>query len=257
MMWKIWWMHWQWVIEILVISVAVYNVWKLLRGTRGARVMSGLMILLLGLSLLAIVLKLTVIIEILRFFSASFAIVLVIIFQPELRRMLAELGSQRYTTAGHQQSEVIEQVVNALELLQRERFGALIAFEREVIFQAGRDSGTEVDAKVTEDLLATIFYPKTPLHDGGVLINGDRIVTAAAIFPVTQQEGLHRTLGLRHRSALGLSEETDAVVVVLSEETGQLSVAFQGKMERMADFDQVRSRLTEVLLGSQPKETKA
>jgi diadenylate cyclase len=245
--------HWQWSVEILVISIVVYYAWKLLRGTRGARVMSGLLILMLVLSLLAIVFKLTVVVEILRFFSASFVMVLVVIFQPELRRMLAELGSQRYQSAGHQQSEVIEEVVNALEVLQRERFGALIAFEREVVFQAGRDSGTDIDAKVTEDLLATIFYPRTPLHDGGVLIHNDRIVTAAAIFPVTQQEGLHRTLGLRHRSALGLSEETDAVIVVLSEETGQISIAFEGRLERLANFDLLRARLTEILLGSKKK----
>jgi len=143
---------------------------------------------------------------------------------------------------------VIEHIVNAIEVLQRERFGALIAIERDDVFTPGRDTGTEIHARVSADLLATIFYPKTPLHDGGVIIRGEEVEVAAAIFPLTQKENLDRVLGLRHRAALGLSEETDAVVVVLSEETGTIALANGGNLIRPLDPDQLRAQLIKILL---------
>ncbi len=245
------WLHslhrWSWIIEIGILTVALYQTWKLFRGTSGAKVLTGLVILILGLSLLSILLNLSFITAILRYFSAFFALAMVILFQPELRRFLAELGGRNYLSSSRQQTEVIEAVVNALESLQRDHLGALVALEREEAYLPGRETGTQLDALVTADLLETIFYPKTPLHDGGVLIQGGRIVAAAAVFPLTEQEGLQRTLGLRHRAALGLSETTDAVVVVLSEETGIFSLACDRTLERPLTADQLRARLTELL----------
>jgi diadenylate cyclase len=239
--------HWSWVMEITLMTIGIYYVWKLFRGTRGAKVLTGLVFLLLGLLIISVLLKLTVIIAALRYFSGFFFVAIIIIFQPELRRILAELGSPHLLGASRQQIEVIEAVVGAVEWLQQEKCGALIAFEREIASLTARESGTELNAKVSTDLLSTIFFPKTPLHDGGVLIQGDQIVVAAAIFPLTQQEGLARTLGLRHRAALGLSEETDAVVIALSEETGIISIALGGKLDRLQNVDQLRARLTEIL----------
>ncbi len=132
--------------------------------------------------------------------------------------------------------------------MQQDGHGALIAFEREITYEPARETGTILDAKVSDDLLATIFFPKTPLHDGGVIIVGDRIAVAAAIFPLTQAEGLQRNLGLRHRAALGLSDETDAAVVVLSEETGIISLAFGGELCRPLTTDELRSKLIAILL---------
>lgn len=248
--------HWAWAVEILLLTVALYYTWKIFRGTRGAKVLTGLTILLISLSSLSKILHLTVIEEILSRLSSFFLLALVVIFQPELRRILAELGSQHLLSASRQQTEVIEAVVDSIEHLQEEKFGALIALEQEVAYIPGRETGTEIDSKVSADLLSTIFYPRTPLHDGGVLINGDRIVAAAAIFPLTQMEGLQRTLGLRHRAALGLSEETDAVVVVLSEETGIISIAYQGRLERPLSADQLRARLAEILLRKKISDEK-
>lgn len=239
--------HWRWAVEIAILTCSLYYCWKLFRGTGGARVLAGLAILLAGVTLVSVLLQLNVIMAILQSFSAFFLLGLLVIFQPELRRILAEVGSRHMVSTTHQQTEVIEAVVGAVEYLQSQRYGALIAFEREVTYEPGHSTGTRVDAVVSTDLLSTIFYPKTPLHDGGVMIRRDRLVTAAAIFPLTQAEGLQRTLGLRHRAALGLSEETDAVVVVLSEETGTISVAHGGELMRPLSVDQLRARLTEVL----------
>ncbi|HSI86243.1 MAG: diadenylate cyclase CdaA [Candidatus Methylacidiphilales bacterium] len=240
----------RWVAEIGIIATCFYLGWQLIRGTPGAKVLAGLVILVVSLTLIATVLKLQVITEMLRSFTAFFLVALVVIFQPELRRFLATLGGRHLLAGAQQQSQVIEEVVGAIEALQAERYGALIAFERQDMYQPARDTGTDLQAIVSQDLLTTIFFPRTPLHDGGVVIVNDMIVTAAAIFPVTQRDGLERTLGLRHRAAMGLCDETDAVVVVLSEETGIIAVAHGEHLERPLTIDQLRARLTALLIAT-------
>jgi diadenylate cyclase len=234
-------------IEVLVMAAGIYYLWKLFRGTRGARVLAGFGFLLASLSLLAKVLGLTVIEKLLSVSSTFLVLGLVVIFQPELRRIFAEVGSRPLMGAHRQQTEVIEVVISALEQLQQDGHGALIAFEREITYGPARENGTLIDARVSDDLLTTIFFPKTPLHDGGTVIVQDRIAVAAAIFPLTQAEGLQRTLGLRHRAALGLSDETDAAVVVLSEETGIISLAIGGELRRPLTTDELRSQLVAIL----------
>ena len=241
-------------IEILILSAGIYSMWKLFRGTRGARVLAGFGFLLAMLSLVSYALQLKVIEKLLSVSPIFLLTSLVIIFQPELRRLFAELGSRPLFSAHRQQTEIIEVVINALEQLQQAGHGALIAFEREITYDPARETGTLLDAKVSDDLLATIFFPKTPLHDGGAIIVHDRIAVAAAIFPLTQAEGLQRTLGLRHRAALGLSDETDAVVVVLSEETGIISLAYNGELRRPLTTDELRSQLIAILLQNKDDE---
>jgi len=241
-------------IEILILAAGIYFTWKLFRGTRGARVLAGFGFILATLSLLSIALHLRVLETLLSNSSTFLLIALVIIFQPELRRMFAEVGSRPMLGSHRQQTEVIESVISALEHLQEAGHGALIAFEREITYEPARETGTLLDARVSDDLLATIFYPKTPLHDGGAIIVHDRIALAAAIFPLTQAEGLQRTLGLRHRAALGLSDETDAVVVVLSEETGIISLAYNGDLRRPLTTDELRSQLISILLQNKDDE---
>ena len=240
--------HWTWLVEILLIATAIYHVWKLFHGTRGARVLIGLTILLGTLYVVSWLLHLSVVSRILSLSSSWYLIGIVILFQPELRQILAELGTKPIMAGGREQSETIEHIVNAIEILQRERLGALIAIEGDEIFTPGRDTGTEIHSQISADLLATLFYSKTPLHDGGVIIRNNEIVAAAAIFPLTPQEHLDRVLGLRHRAALGLSEETDAIVVVLSEETGTISIAHGGNLIRPLDPDGLRSQLSKLLL---------
>jgi diadenylate cyclase len=242
------------VIEISILTCGIYFMWKLFRGTRGARVLAGFGVILATASLLAVALQLRVILQLLSFSPGLLITALVIIFQPELRRIFAEVGSRPLLGGQRQQTEVIEQVIRTLEQLQQDGHGALIAFEREITYEPARETGTLIDAQVSEDLLATIFFPKTPLHDGGVIIVRDRIAIAAAIFPLTQTEGLQRNLGLRHRAALGFSDETDAAVVVLSEETGIISLAVGGKLQRPLTTDELRSRLIAILLQKKSHE---
>jgi diadenylate cyclase len=241
-------------VEIVILTAGIYYLWKLFRGTRGARVLAGFAVLLASLSLVAVALQLTVILKLLSFSPALLIVALVIIFQPELRRIFAEVGSRPLLGGHRQQTEVIEQVIRTLEQLQQDGYGALIAFEREITYEPARETGTIIDAVVSDDLLATIFFPKTPLHDGGVIIVADRIAVAAAIFPLTQAEGLQRNLGLRHRAALGLSDEIDAAVVVLSEETGIISLAFGGELCRPLTTDELRSKLIAILLQNKTHE---
>jgi len=236
------------VIEIFILTAGFYFMWKLFRGTRGARVLAGFGVILATMSLLAVALQLTVILKLLSFSPAFLITALVIIFQPELRRIFAEVGSRQLLGGQRQQTEIIEVVIRAIEQMQQDGHGALIAFERDITYEPARETGTVLDARVTDDLLETIFFPKTPLHDGGVVIVQDRIAVAAAIFPLTQAEGLQRNLGLRHRAALGLSDETDAVVVILSEETGIISLAFNGELRRPLTTDELRSQLITILL---------
>ncbi len=241
-------------IEVSILASGIYFTWKLFRGTRGARVLAGFGFLLAMLSLVSYALQLKVLLQLLGFSPIFLLTSLVIIFQPELRRIFAELGSRPLFSAHRQQAEVIEAVINGLEQLQLAGHGALIAFEREITYEPARENGTLIDAQVSDDLLATIFFPKTPLHDGGVIIVKDRIAVAAAIFPLTQAEGLQRNLGLRHRAALGLSDETDAAVVVLSEETGIISLAYGGKLRRPLTTDELRSMLIAILLQNKDHE---
>ena len=238
-------------IEIFILTAGIYSMWKLFRGTRGARVLAGFGFVLASLSLLSKALQLTVIEHLLGISSGFLLVALVIIFQPELRRMFAEVGSRRLLSSHRQQTEVIEVVINALEQMQQMGHGALIAFEREITYGPARENGTLIDAKVSDDLISTIFFPKTPLHDGGIIIVQDRIAVAAAIFPLTQAEGLQRTLGLRHRAALGLSDETDAVVVILSEETGIISLAVNGELRRPLTTDELRTQMIAILQGKE------
>jgi diadenylate cyclase len=235
-------------VEILILTACIYFAWKLFRGTRGAKVLIGFGLLLATITLTALALDLQVILYLLRESSGVVVLALIVIFQPELRKIFAELGSRPLIAVLRQQTEVIEAVIDSLEQLRHDGHGALIAFERDVVYEPARETGTYVDAKVSSDLLATIFFNKTPLHDGGVIIVGDRILLAAAVFPLTQAEGLQRTLGLRHRAALGLSDETDAVVVILSEETGIISLAYRGKLFRPLSHDELRAQLVSILV---------
>lgn len=240
--------RWQAILEIWLIAVAVLYVYRLIKGTRGANILSGLVLALVFFMIISSVFKLTAIIILVQALSAFLVMGLIIIFQPELRQVLAELGRASFFGRDTRQSFVIENVVQSLESLKERCFGALIAFEMSTPNSQVLESGVPLKAVVSEELLCTIFTDKTPLHDGGVVIVGDRIHAAGCIFPITQRQNLSRMLGLRHRAALGLSEEGDAVVVVLSEETGEISLCRKGEIERSLDIDQLRLRLSEILL---------
>lgn len=174
-----------------------------------------------------------------------------IIFQPELRRGLARIGQSPLFKIFIKEEKVAEEIIRAVVSMSKNRIGALIALEREASLKPYIESGIPLDGVLTSELLMTIFMPNTPFHDGGVIVQGNRVVAVGCLFPLSQSQKLSKVLGTRHRAGLGLSEETDAAVIVVSEETGIISLMNQGKAEQDIDED----RLKELLIES-PKLSK-
>jgi diadenylate cyclase len=181
-------------------------------------------------------------------FFAFLAVAILVIFQPELRRMLAELGNLPLFYTAHEQRENIEVIIQTVERLAEVKIGALIAIEQAIHLHEAVESGVVVDCEATPEMLETIFFPNNAIHDGGVIIRGDRIAYAACIFPLTERQDLSKSLGTRHRAAIGLSEVTDAVIIVVSEETGKVSYAHKGQLVRGVSQEELRSFLTSVLV---------
>jgi diadenylate cyclase len=239
--------YWKAAFEIVLLAAVIYYFLLLFRGTRGAAVFTGFVVALLVVTGLTRIFELDVMNWILSRVLAFLAIAVLVIFQPELRRALAQIGSQPFFSSSRQRGELIDVLVETGRALSQKHFGALIAIEREIGFRGMSETGVSIDAKATAELLITLFYPNTPLHDGGVVLRGDRIVSAGCIFPITQQQGLSMQLGMRHRAAIGLSEETDAIVLVVSEETGMISVTHRGQLLQDLSPDMLRAFLTRTL----------
>ncbi|MGN6386828.1 MAG: diadenylate cyclase CdaA [Verrucomicrobiota bacterium] len=241
---ELWWRP---VVEITILAVAIYYILIFVRGTRGWPVVIGFFVML-GLSFLSDWLKLKVLAVLLQTFFAASAFAALVIFQPELRRMLAELGNLPLFNTAHEQRENIEVIIQAAERMSEVRIGSLIAIQQTIQLQDVVESGIVVDCEATPEMLETIFFPNNAIHDGGVIITGDRIAFAACIFPLTQRQDLNKSLGTRHRAAIGLTEETDAVVVVVSEETGAISYAYKGHLVRGVTAEELRAFLTSVFI---------
>ncbi len=239
---------WRYALEIIILTVGIYYALRFIRGTRAAPIVTGFLVVLLTLVMVTYLLKLEVLKWILGAFSAFFAVAVVVLFQPELRRMLAELGNLPLFATASEQRENIEVIIQTVERLSEVRIGALIAVEQSIQVQEAVESGIVVDCEATPEMLETIFFPNNAIHDGGVIIKGDRIAYAACIFPLTQRQDLNKSLGTRHRAAIGLSEETDAVIVVVSEETGAASYAYKGQLTRGVTLEALRAFLTSVLI---------
>ena len=248
---------WRSGVEIAILWVVIYYSYLYFRGTRGAKVLTGLLVLLLTLTLVSQLLKLQVIYWLIRSFTAFLVVALVVIFQPELRRALAALGSQHIFSTATQKKETIEELAEATFELSNRQLGALIALERDTNVHAFAESGVLIDSEVSPELIVTIFHPRTPLHDGGLILRNDRILAAACIFPVSQRHDLDRNLGLRHRAGLGITEESDAIAIVVSEETGNVSICHRGRIERDFDPDTFKKRLGQLLLLEKYEESNS
>lgn len=240
--------YWRAAVEIMILTVGIYYVINFIRGTRGASVVMGFVGVLVTLSFLTVWLDLTVLGALLGAAAVYLSVAVIVLFQPEIRRMLAQLGDLPLFATAQEERENIEVIVQTVERLSEVRIGLLLAVERSVNVQQAVESGIEVDCVATPEMLETIFFPNNALHDGGVIMRGDRIAYAACIFPLSRQENLSPTLGTRHRAAIGLSEETDAAVVVVSEETGALSYAYRGQLVRGISVEELRAFLTAVLV---------
>ena len=247
MNWSLLQEHWRNVLEVVLLAVGIYYALMFVRGTRGWSVVLGFLVLLVFIWITS-ELKLDVLHTLLQQFFPLSALALFILFQPELRRMLSELGNLRLFYTASEQRENIEVIIQTVERLAEVRIGALIAIEQAIHLQEIVESGIVVDCEATPEMLETIFFPNNAIHDGGVIIRGDRIAFAACIFPLTQRQDLNKSLGTRHRAAIGLTEEADALVVVVSEETGLISHAYKGQLVRGVSQEELRAFLTSVLV---------
>ncbi len=232
---------WTDLLEILIVTYLLYRILVVIQRTRAMQIMLGVVLvaMLYGLARLLDLILVRTLLE------AAFqygAIAALVVFQPELRAALARLGRNRMIRAFQrlQGTRVVEELIDATERLARARHGAIIAIEQKASLEEYAMTGSAVEAPVTAEMLVTIFTPYSPLHDGAVLISGDRIRCAGAILPLTQSPIQDRSLGTRHRAALGLSEETDAIVLVVSEESSQVAVAQNGTLERDVDSERLR-----------------
>ena len=252
---QLWLDKWRGLFEILLLSVGIYYGYLYFKGTRGAKVLTGLAIVFLTLTLISQLLNLTVIGWIVRSFSVFLAVALVVIFQPELRRGLAALGGHPIFSLTSEKRETVHDIAEAVAQLANKQFGALIALERDTSIRIYEETGVELDACFSVELMLTLFHPKSALHDGGVILRNGRLAAAACIFPVSQRETLDRSLGLRHRAGLGITEESDAIAVVVSEETGGISICHRRRIERNFTPETFRKRIAELLLHGSYEET--
>ncbi|MEO0413719.1 MAG: diadenylate cyclase CdaA [Verrucomicrobiota bacterium] len=250
--------HWRHAIEILILWVIIYRTYRYFRATRGARIFTALVGIFVLMTLLSNQLELEVIGWLLKYISVILAVALIIIFQPELRRALAELGSHRLFNSFTDQSRerFADQLIEIVTSLSRKRIGALIALQRSIDLKQYLTTGIELDSQLSRELVETIFYNGTILHDGGMVVrlSDEKISGAGCVFPLNQRELDDRSIGLRHRASMGITEESDAIALVVSEETGAISIAVEGKLERGLKEEELKERLSELLLDTQNEE---
>lgn len=234
-------------LDVLVVAVGIYWLLLLIKGTRAIQILVGLGALI-GLRVAADFLELLTLAWLLDNFLGPAVLIVVILFQADIRRGLGRLGRGFFPRLSErQESQIVEEVVRAAQVLSARRIGALIVLERRTGLDDQVEAGTPLDAAVTQELLATIFQPSSPLHDGAVLIQQGRISHAGAILPLTLRTDLPEGVGTRHRAAVGITEETDAAVIVVSEETGSISVVMGGEMIRGLDAPRLRVVLRDAL----------
>ena len=236
------------ILDILIVAVIIYELLLLTRHTRGSALLKGLFLLLVIVAI-SNILGLTSLNWLLMAVLQNGALVLVILFQPELRKMLERMGRSRLITKSNRKNldddreRLINEIVQTVVDLSRRRVGALIVFERKTGLQDVIETGTPLNAEISAPLLENIFEPNTPLHDGAVVIREDQVMAAACILPLAEASGVSRELGTRHRAAVGITENTDAVVIVVSEETGIVSMAADGTLKRPFSIDELKEFL--------------
>ena len=234
-------------IDILLIAFVIYRIIDLIRGTRAVQMLIGLAVVFLTF-LSSQYFELYTLNWILDNFLSSILLVIVVIFQDDIRRALTQVGTPRFfgTEPGIQQED-LEEIVRAAVSLASKRIGALIVMQREVGLNQYIEVGTRLDARVSKELINSIFLPTSPIHDGALIIQHGRIIAAGCFLPLTTNPHVSKTLGTRHRAAIGLTEETDAIVVVISEEEGAISMVREGRITRNVDAGTLRSTLQKLL----------
>jgi diadenylate cyclase len=246
---------WIAVLDIGVVAFLIYQFVVNVRGRRAGQVMMGLLALL-GVYLAATRLGLELVRSLLAQLAPFAAIIVVILFQSEIRRMLTRISWRRFPGFGErlERREAAAEIVLALDYLVKNRIGALIVVEREIGLKTFIETGIGLDATLSRDLLVSIFFPKSPMHDGAAIIQGDRVAAASCFLPLALTPSLMSTLGTRHRAAIGVTEDTDCIAIVASEETGLLSYAYQGELRRGVSLTVIKEVLTSDLEKRPPEE---
>jgi len=238
---------WRDTVDIVIVAFAIYWLLLLIRGTRAVQILVGL-VALVGVLVASEVFQLVTVRLVLENFMSSFVLIIIVLFQNDIRRALARVGRGFFpSVSAEQESQILGEVVQAAQLLAQKRVGALVVLERETGLDDQIEAGTRLDSEVSRDLLVSLFMPHSPLHDGAVVIQQGRIAYAGSILPLTLKADLPDGVGTRHRAAVGITEETDAVVVVVSEETATISVVLGGEIIRDLDGPKLRNVLSQIL----------
>jgi diadenylate cyclase len=246
-------LRWQDIVDILLISFIIYRTILLIRGTRAAQMLIGIAVLIV-IYFGARELELLTLYWLLRTLLSSIFLIIIIVFQGDIRRALTQVGKTPfYKTYDDALQNTIQVVVASARYLSRRRIGGLIVIERETGLRDYIESGHKVDANLTTELLVSLFLPSSPLHDGGVIIHNNRIQTAGCLLPLTKNPYINKRYGTRHRAAIGLSEETDAVIVVISEETQEISLVQHGSITTLSDETVLLNKLEEIFI---PRESQ-
>ncbi|MDD5596446.1 MAG: diadenylate cyclase CdaA [Victivallaceae bacterium] len=236
-------------LEIIILAFIFYKILYYLRGTRGSNILAGMLTALLILTAIADLMKFEVLSWALSGLWTLLATAMIVIFQPELRRAFAQLGSISFRQKDRKK-EVITEITTAVLNMAKRKIGALMVIERKIGMRAIVEDAVKLDIKVNSMILESIFYPNSPLHDGAIIIKNDRIIAAHAILPLSRNENFAKSLGTRHRAAVGITEETDAVVVVVSEQNGNISVACRGSIRYDVKVDKLLRYLSALLMAS-------
>ncbi len=246
--------RWQDVVDIVFVAIILYRLLLIIKGTKAAQMLLGLGLLLLA-SLFSGYLGLYTVNWIIQSLWAQIVIVLIVLFQPEIRRALAQMGEAKFLSAFTSAEELksLDEIVKAAVALANRKMGALIVIERETSLKDFVEMGTALDAKVSKEILLSIFHTTSPIHDGAVVIRGNRIVAAGCFLPIALSSELSKALGTRHRAGIGLTEETDAIAIIVSEETGSISLGVAGKLESRVDMEVLRNRLTDIFTTSEAR----
>jgi diadenylate cyclase len=235
--------------DVLVMAIIFYQVLLLIRGTRAAQILTG-MLLVVGLFLISNIFPLTTVNWMMNKFYSSFIIILIIIFQDDIRHVLSTMGRRKFFSGQDTSSSLLtlDEISRAASALASKRIGALIVIERQIILSRYVDIGVPLDARVSKELLMSVFHPSSPIHDGAVILQRGRIAAAGCFLPLTRDEHIDPNLGTRHRAAIGISEETDALVIVVSEEGASVALVEGGKIMRKPDGKTLRDDLSKRLL---------
>ena len=251
----VFWMHGlRHVLDIFLVAYIFYKIMLVVKGTRSVQILQGILFLAVGTFLVNGVLHLPTMQWLLQKFWMAGLVILAVVFQPEIRSALAQLGSQqlsRWIIPGRFQ--FIDEIIAALKECSEKRIGALIVLEQDTGLKNYVETGTKINGEISSELILSLLHPRSPLHDGAIIISGTQLVGAACLLPLTDDPHIAKILGTRHRAAVGLSEFSDAVVLVVSEETGQISVARDGRLQREVDPDKLRDQIYDLFRAKSEK----